>query len=119
MSAKTSLILALIVSLLFVTQARPMVLPVEMRQGGACAQMQCAPRCCTNMACCKVMEQQKVPQTPAPAPQHDDVQFASIGLRAYTLLFMPPAPRRPFVILDEASTAHSLSPLAVSCIRLI
>jgi hypothetical protein len=40
-------------------------------------------------------------------------------LRAYTILFFPPAARRPFVILDEPGAAHSLSPLAVSCIQLI
>jgi hypothetical protein len=117
--AKTSLILTLLVSLLFITQAQPGALPVEMKQGGGCAGMQCARGCCTNMACCKVMEQQKSPQPPAPAPQHADVQLATIGLRAYTLLFTPPTPRRPFVILDEASTAHTLSPLAANCIRLI
>ena len=119
MSAKTSLILTLLVSLLFVTQAQPVALPVEMKQGGTCAGMDCARGCCTNMVCCKVMEQQKAPQTPTPFRQYTHVQLATIGLRAYTLLFIPPAPRRPFVILDEASTAHTLSPLAVSCIRLI
>jgi hypothetical protein len=119
MFAKTSLILTLLVSLLFVTQAQPMTLPVEMKQGGTCAGMECASGCCTNIACCKVMEQQKAPKTPTPAPQYTHVQLATIGLRSYTLLFNPPAPRRPFVILDEASTAHTLSPLAVSCIQLI
>jgi hypothetical protein len=120
MFAKTSLILTLLVSLLFVAQAQPAVLPVEMKQGGACAGMQCARGCCTNIACCKVIEQQKAPQSPAPAPQqHNDIQLASIGLRAYTILFTPPARVRPLVILDEASTAHTLSPLAASCIRLI
>ncbi|MEI9892386.1 MAG: hypothetical protein WDN28_00260 [Chthoniobacter sp.] len=64
-------------------------------------------------------EQQKTPQTPAPAPQSERVQLAAIDLRAYIILFTPPVPRRPFVILDEAGTAHTLSPLAVSCIRLI
>ena len=117
MLAKTSLILTLIVSLLFVTQAQPLVLPVEMKQGGMCAGMDCASGYCANMACCKATEQ-RVP-TPAPAPQRSDVQLATLGLRAYTILFTPPAPRRPFVIPNEARTAHTLSPLAVSCIRLL
>jgi len=117
--AKTSLILSLIVSLLFVTQAQPVAVPVEMKQGGVCAGMECARGCCTNAACCKTVEQQKAPQTPTPGPQYSHVQLATIGLRAYTLLFIPSAPRRPFVILDEARTAHTLSPLAVSCIQLI
>jgi hypothetical protein len=119
MLAKLSLILTLIVSLLVVTQAQPVTLPIEMKQDGVCAGMQCARGCCTNAVCCTVAEQKQAPQTPAPAPDHSPIQLATIGLRAYTLLVIPPAPRRPFVILDEASTAHTLSPLAVSCIQLI
>ncbi len=119
MLAKISLILTLIVSLLFVTQAQPVALPVEMTKGGMCAGLDCASGCCANMACCNMMEQRKAPKTPVPAPQSTHVQLATLGLRAYTLVFTPPASRRPFVISDEAGTAHSLSPLAVSCIRLL
>jgi hypothetical protein len=119
MLAKTSLILTLIVSLLFVPQARPLALPVEMKQGGMCAGMDCARGCCTNRACCEMVEQQKAPPTPAPAPQSTPVQLVTIGPRADTLFLIPPTPRRPLVILDEASTPHTLTPLAVSCIRLI
>jgi hypothetical protein len=119
MFAKASLILTLIVGLLFVTQAQPMARPAEMRPGGACAGMQCARGCCANAMCCTLVERQQAPQTPAPAPQHTDVQLATIGLRTYTLLFTPPPLRRPFVILDKTSAAHSLSPRATSCIRLI
>ncbi len=119
MLAKTSLILTLLVSLLFVTQAQPLAMPVEMKQGGSCAAMECARGCCANIVCCKVTEQQNAPQPPTPAPDHANIQLATIGLRAYTLLFTPPAPRRPFVILDEEGTVPTLSPLAVSCIRLI
>ena len=120
MLAKTSLILTLIVSVLFVTQAQPATMPVEMKQGGACAGMQCVRGCCTNTACCTISEQKQAPLTPVPASQqHFHVQLATIGLRAYVLLFTPPARERPLVILDEARTAHTLSPLAVGCIRLI
>jgi hypothetical protein len=119
MLAKASLILTLIVSLLFVTQAQPLALTSEMKPGGVCAGMACGHGCCTNVACCKVTEQQKAPQTPTPAPQSTHVQLAALELRAYTILFTPPAARRSFVILDETSAAHTLSPLAVSCIRLI
>ena len=69
--------------------------------------------------CCKMVEQQKAPLTPTSPPEYAHVQIETIDLRFYTFLFIPPAPRRPFVILDEASTAHTLSPLAVSCIQLI
>jgi hypothetical protein len=119
MFAKTTLVLTLIVSLLFAMQAQPVTLPGEMKQGGICARMECGLGCCRNVACCNVAQQQKAPQTPAPAPQYSHVQLATIGLRVYTLLFIPPARERPLVILDEASTAHTLSPLAVSCIQLI
>jgi len=112
-------------SLLFVTQGQTgaLVVPVEMKQGGGCAAMQCAAGCCANVVCCKVTEQQKAPLTPTPAPQsaqgHVQVQMAALDLRSYTILFLPPVPRRPFVVSDEASTAHTRSPLAVSCIQLI
>ena len=119
MLARLSIVITLIVSLLFVTHARPVMLPVEMKQGGTCAGMECARGCCANGACCDMMEQQKAPQTPAPAPQQNEVPLATNDLRAYTLLVTPPAPRCPFVIPDEASTAHTLSPRAVSCIFLI
>jgi len=55
MVAKTSLILTLLVSLLFATEARPLALPVEMKHGGACAGMHCVQGCCAKMACCKAM----------------------------------------------------------------
>jgi hypothetical protein len=119
MLAKTSLILTLVLSLLFVTQAQPVAMPVEMKPGGVCAGMQCASGCCANMACCAVAKQQQAPLTPTPAPQYTHVQLATIGLRAYVLLFTPPARERPIVILDEARSAHTLSPRATSCIRLI
>ena len=120
MFAKLSLILTLLVSLLFATQAQPVTMPAGMQPGGACAGMQCVRGCCTNPFCCTLAEQKQAPLTPVPASQqHFHVQLATIGLRACTLLLAPPAPRRPFVILDEARTAHTLSPLAVGCIRLI
>jgi hypothetical protein len=121
MLAKTSLILTLVVSLLFVTQTQPAATPSEMKPGGACAGMECVRGCCEKVVCCNMMEQQKVPPTPAPASQqqHVDVQLAAIALRAYTILPTPSARKHFFVILDEASAAHSLSPRAASCIRLI
>ena len=121
MLAKTSLILTLIVSLLFVTQAQPAAMPVEMKPGGACVGMECVRGCCANVVCCSTAEEQKAPPTPArPASQqHLDVQLATVALRAYTILPTPSARKHVFVILDEASAAHSLSPRAASCIRLI
>jgi hypothetical protein len=119
MLARTSLILALIVSLLFIGQARPMAMPVEMKQGGACAAMQCARGCCANAVCCAVVEQEQAPPTPAPPQQDQDVQLAPLEARFDSFLFTPPAPRRPVVIRDDRNAAHTLPPLAASCIRLI
>ena len=119
MSAKLSLILTLILSLLFTTQAQPVVIPVEMKQGGMCANMPCAHGCCANVVCCKIAQQQRAPQKPTTPPQDDCTPLATIGLRTYILLLPPPAPRRPVVIQDDIRAAHSLPPLAVSCIRLI
>jgi hypothetical protein len=91
-----------------------------MKQGGGCADMQCSRGCCANVVCCSAVEQKEAPPAPA-QPQHlqQDLQLLAIELRAYTFLLTPPAPRHPFVIRDEAETAHVLSPLAVNCIRLI
>jgi hypothetical protein len=119
MLARTSLILTLIVSLLFVGQAQKVIVPVEMKEGGACAAMKCVRGCCNNATCCTTTEQQQAPQIPTPATPGKDLQLATIGLRARIAFFAPPAPRQPFVIRDESSTAHTLSPLAASCIRLI
>ena len=119
MLAKASLVLTLLVSLLFVTQVQPRTVSAEMQRDGVCAEMRCDRGCCANVACCKVAEQHKTPQAPRSAPHSAPVQLAAIELRAYTILLIPPAARHPFVILDEPGAAHTLSPLAVSCIRLI
>jgi len=119
MFARTSLILALIVSLLFVTQARSVVLPVEMKQGGVCAGMPCVRGCCEKTPCCAAVEQKEAPQTPTSPELQQDVPLVALELRAFTLLFTPPAPRRSLVIQDESWAAHALPPLAASCIRLI
>ncbi|HEY3899317.1 MAG TPA: hypothetical protein VGM54_11920 [Chthoniobacter sp.] len=119
MRARISIVILLVLGLLFGAQAQWMTLPMEMKTGGICATKRCARGCCANAACCKTIEQQKTPQSPAPAPQISHLQLATIGLRAWTFLFLPPAARRPFVALDELGAAHTLPPLAVSCIRLI
>jgi len=115
MLAKTFTVLTLIVSLLFATQAQAFARPAETN----CAAMKCVRGCCPDIACCRRSGQQGAPDTPAPAPRQDEVPIAAIGLRASTLLFTPPAPRRPFVILEDARAAHTLAPLALTCIRLI
>jgi hypothetical protein len=119
MRARISIVILLILSLLLGAQAQWMALPVEMKAGGICATKDCARDCCANTACCKTTEQQKSPQKPAPAQHNAQFQLATLGLRTWTILFLPPATRRPFVILDEVDAAHTLPPLAASCIRLI
>jgi len=119
MFAKTPLILTLIVSLLFATQASQLTQPVEMKTGGVCARVPCAQGCCRNKTCCHVVEQQKSPQTPLPAPRDAVIPLGAVGLAAWTFLFVPPAVERPFVILDEVRAAHSIPTLASNCIRLI
>ncbi len=119
MLAKISLVLTLIVSLLFVTQAQPMAVPVEMKAGGMCAGMQCVRGCCANVACCRFSEQKQAPLTPASGSQRFHVQLAAVVLRSYFVLFIPPARERPLVLLDDAGSAHTLPPLTVGCIQLI
>ena len=118
MYARTILVLTLILSLLALTQAQPLIVPVEMKAGNACAMMKCARGCCANMACCKFVERQRSPETPTAPAQQSHVQLGLLGLRVYSFLFAP-APRPPFVIRDEIGIAHTLPPLAASCIWLI
>ena len=108
-----------IVSLLFTAQAQPVNIPAEMKGGGSCAEMACSSGCCENPVCCTIVQQKEAPHTPTAPPQHLDVQLATLGLRTYFFLLPPPVLRRSFVILDETGTAHTLSPLAANCIRLI
>lgn len=116
---KAAVVVALVVSLLFTVQAQSVSIPTELKSGGSCAEMKCSSGCCANPVCCSLVEQKQAPHTPTAPPLHLDVQLATIGLRTYLFLLPPPATRRTFVILDETSTAHTLSPLAANCIRLI
>lgn len=119
MFAKTSLILTLLVSLLFVTQAQPVAQPVEMQAGGSCAAMACTGGCCTNKACCQATGERQSRQPQSPAPRHQiDLQLSPLLLRFCTIFLLPPAPRHSPVISDETSTAHSVPPLVASCIWL-
>jgi hypothetical protein len=119
MFAKTSLILALIVSLLFVTQAQPVVLPVEVKQGGACAGMQCARGCCTSTACCAPQEKNAPQPAPMPASQRAGADLAAIGLFTALFLHVLPPVEAKITAAQEAAIPHKLPRLAVSCIFLI
>ena len=117
MSAKAPLILALVASLFFSTQAFPFTSPLEMTKGD-CAKMECAIGCCANKACCAAMQQHRAPQ-PIHGTPRLNLQLAAIGLRDFApLYFLPPA-LRSFVIRDDAHAGHTPPPLAVNCIRLI
>jgi len=118
MFAKTSLILTLIVSLLFVTQARPAADSRAMKMP-ACAAMICAKPCCANMPCCAVQPQREPAPEQAPAPSRGGVESADIAAHTFSFLYALPVPERRFVIRDEARAAHTLPPLAATCIRLI
>src|ERR1700761_9153935 len=99
MRARISIAILLILGLLLGAQAQWMTLPVEMKTGGVCATKHCARGCCANPACCHTIEKQKTPASPAPAQHITHLQLATLGLRAWTFLLLPPAPRHPFVIL--------------------
>ena len=113
MSAKTTLILTLLVSLLFATQA-----PLRSeRSASACAK--CVLACCADKACCAMSGQQPAPRTPAPVVPRNDAQLAAFELLDFPLLYALPATERTFVILDEACADHALPPRLAGCIRLI
>ena len=113
MSAKTTLILTLLVSLLFATQA-----PLRSeRSASACAK--CVLACCADKACCAMSGQQPAPRTPAPVVPRNDAQLAAFELLDFPLLYALPVTERTFVILDEACADHALPPRLAGCIRLI
>jgi hypothetical protein len=117
MLAKTPLILALVASLFFSTQAFPFTSPVEIKKGD-CAKMECAMGCCANKTCCAAMQQHRA-QQPIHETSRLDLQLAAIGSRDFApLYFLPPA-LRSFVIRDDARAGHTPPLLAVNCIRLI
>ena len=118
MFAKTSLILTLIVSLLFVTQARPAADSRAVKMP-ACVALVCVKPCCASMACCVTQPQRESAPEQAPAPSRGGVESAVLAAHTFSFLYALPAPERRFVIRDEARAAHTLPPLAASCIRLI
>ena len=118
MFAKTSLILTLIVSLLFVTQARPVANSRALKMP-SCVAMVCTKPCCANMPCCATQPQRDPAPEQAPAPARGGVEPAFIAAHTFSFLYALPAPERRFVIRDEARATHTLPPLAATCIRLV
>jgi hypothetical protein len=119
MIGKLSILFALVVSLLAAPLAQQVAAqPVAMKMPG-CAMMTCVDGCCAMKPCCAKSQREQPLPVQAPAPQRTDMQSAAIGLHAFSLLYTLPAPSRTFVILDEASTGHTLPPLAANCIQLI
>ena len=114
MIARILLILALVLS--------PLALPAADSRAvkmPACAAMVCAKPCCASMACCVAQPQRESAPEQAPAPVRGGVESADIAAQTFPLLYALPAPLRRFVIRDEACAAHTLPPLAATCIRLI
>lgn len=118
MFAKTSLILTLIVSLLCVTQARSAA-DSRAVQMPSCAAMVCMKPCCANMPCCATQPQHDPAPEQAPAPSRGGMELTVIAAHTFSFLYALSAPARRFVIRDEARAAHTLPPLAATCIRLI
>ena len=118
MFARTHLILSLVVSLLVGLQARPAgdFGAVKMP---TCAAMACVKPCCASMVCCVTQPQRESTPEQAPAPSRGGVESADIAAQTFPFLYALPAPQRRFVIRDEAHAAHTLPPLAATCIRLI
>ena len=118
MSARAILILALILSLLCSPQADAAA-DARFAKMSGCMAMVCVKPCCASMVCCAAQPQREAAPEQAPAPSRGGVELALIAAHTVTFLYALPAPQRRFVIRDEACAAHTLPPLAATCIRLI
>ncbi len=114
MFTRILLILALVLS--------PLALPAADSRAvkmPSCVAMVCVKPCCAGMVCCVTQPQRESPPEQAPAPVRGGVESADIAAQTFPFLYALPAPQRRFVIRDEAHAAHTLPPLAATCIRLI
>ena len=118
MSARAFLILTLLLSLLCSPKAGAGV-DVRFAKMPGCVAMVCVKPCCASMACCTAQPARESAPEQAPAPSRGGVELALIAAHTVTFLYALPAPQRRFVIRDEARAAHTLPPLAATCIRLI
>ena len=118
MSARAFLILSLVLSLLCSPQAGASA-DVRLAKMPGCVAMVCVKPCCASMACCTAQPQRESAPKQVPAPSRGGVELALIATHTITFLYALPAPQRCFVMRDEARAAHTLPPLAATCIRLI
>ena len=112
------LILSLILGLLFGSQAGAAV-DGRLAKMPGCISMVCVKPCCASMVCCVAQPERESAPNQAPAPSRGGVELALIAAHTVTFLYALPAPQRCFVMRDEARAAHTLPPLAATCIRLI
>jgi hypothetical protein len=118
MSAKLSILFALIVSLLAAPLAQRTAALSAMPMP-RCAMATCVNGCCAMMPCCAKSQRAQSQPEQAPIPRRTDGQLPAIIVRIPLLFHALPAAERTFVILDEASAGHTLPPLAMNCIQLI
>ena len=118
MFARTFLILTLVLSLLGSPRIGA-VADARFAKMSGCMAMVCVKPCCASMACCIAPPARESAPHRAPAPSRGGVESADIAAQTFPFLYALPAPQRRFVIRDEARAAHTLPPLAASCIRLI
>ena len=118
MFARAFLILSLVLRLLFSPQAGAAA-DARLAKLPGCVATVCAKPCCASMVCCVAQPQRESAPGQAPAPSRGGVELALIAAHTVTCLYARPAPQRCFVMRDGARAAHTLPPLAATCIRLI
>jgi hypothetical protein len=119
MFARTFLVFALLLSLLFNPQARSVApAPVSTPMPG-CAMTTCISGCCAQMGCCALSAQDRSGQEQSPAQPRMNLDLAVLSLRTFSVLYALPSGERRFVIREEEKRAHTLPRLAATCIQLI
>ena len=79
----------------------------------------CHKKCCKDKFCCTPESKQSQPAQQVPSQRAGHEITAALASIPFSLLFTLPSFEKLFVVRGRAQRGHSLSPLAVTCIRLI
>ena len=119
MAFRAHIILVLLLSLLFTTQAPIATAQPTGAKMPGCAMTTCISGCCSQMACCARSRQDPRHEEQTPAPHRINLEFVALGQQDFSVLYALPSAARRLVPREEAQGTHTLPRLAATCIQLI